>query len=341
MYGRASFVFIQTLAALTLATACWKNPVDPSELNGERVLFIRESMYASEICVMDPAGSDVQVVSRYEYDDKLSTEGYHALRWSRDKGQIVLAGGPGSTLEFWPLWLLNTEGVFLKKLIWNGHNPYWIGNDTLLIYSRRRGYFSELWDIFRINVSTLEEDTLLFPETGDPGSNSGYIYTLYGVVPGRDTNLLLTELFTYQDSSGKKIDDDPEILLFDYSTGEKTYLTDNNEWEAWVRISPDGKHIVYTRVNLGIYPYSNNIFLMTIGGGNIRQLTTSSTESYSYPIWSPDGKYLMFEATNVLSQGEYGKDNTVLVMNIESGMADTVVHHVAEDNLFYRLMDWK
>ena len=52
-----------------------------------------------------------------------------------------------------------------------------------------------------------------------------------------------------------------------------------------VRISPDGKQIVFT--------YKGDIYKVNAEGGQARQLTTQ--ESYeANPLWSPDGKQIAF-----------------------------------------------
>ena len=343
---RISRTILQTLgiAGMLLLAACDKNPSEPrSDMSEERVLFIRWMGFVNEVCTMKPDGSDIQVLSRYEYGDDLTRELYFLARWSPDKKLIVLAGGPGSTLEYVPLWLMNASGEFQRKLIWNGNYPFWAKDGEHIIYTRRRGYFSITSDIFRININTLQEEILLFAETGEPGSGSGYSYTLLGIVPGGNTHLLLKEMYTYRDSSGKQTDDDPEILIYDYFAREKTYLTDNSENEGWARISPDGKQVVFTRKNHVRYVYTNNLYLMTLEDSSVRQQTTGLSEVYRNLTWSPDGRELMFKVTNkdVTYPFQEWWESFVVIMDIQSGSMDTLKHYTDQDSVSFLLMDWK
>ncbi len=239
---------------------CGKNPVDPpADENEEHILFIRNSSEFNEVCTMLPDGTDIQVITRYDGD--YYPEGYISAKWSSDKTKLVAEGGPGSTQEYFALWLMDMEGQLLNKVTWNGHLPLWAHDGKTIIFSRRRGYFSEIWDIYGINTATGAESTLLYAEAG---ADSGYIYFLQDILPNDDSKFLIMEYYTFRDSSGTRIDQGPEMIIYDTTTQQKVYLTENDEQEGSARISPDGMQLIYTRKNTGVYPFSNNLYLSTI-----------------------------------------------------------------------------
>ena len=61
------------------------------------------------------------------------------------------------------------------------------------------------------------------------------------------------------------------------------------------QLSPDGRHVAFTvgDVNFGDNRVVNQIYVTSIDGGEVKQLTNGKTSS-SAPRWSPDGKKLAF-----------------------------------------------
>lgn len=64
-------------------------------------------------------------------------------------------------------------------------------------------------------------------------------------------------------------------------------------WLRNVAISPDGKTIAFT--------YKGDVYTVPAAGGMARQLTSNPAYD-SYPVWSPDGKYLAFSSDRDGSQ---------------------------------------
>ncbi|MGQ9555512.1 MAG: TolB family protein [Anaerolineae bacterium] len=54
--------------------------------------------------------------------------------------------------------------------------------------------------------------------------------------------------------------------------------------------SPDGYHIAFVSEHTG----SDDIWIMTADGQNVRQLTRNSWEWEKHPSWSPDGQYIVY-----------------------------------------------
>ena len=320
---------------------CEKNPVDNNKStppDEERILFIRNVKgKLSQICTMKPDGSGIKVIAHHDYsDDVYYPQGYMFARWSPDKSKIVVQGGPGSTLEYCPLWLMDMGGNLMYRLIWNGNTPIWTSDGENVIYSRRRGYFSLTNDIYKININTLNEETLLFAETGPPGSNSGYIYQLLDILPDDNTKLILNEYYSYQDSTGKQTKTDNELLIYDVLNNTKQYLTDNDLEEGRAKISPDGSLIAYSTCNVG--SPSNNLFLMRSNGDSLRQLTFGSTDVYLFFTWSPNGRKIACSKSDQ-SKG-YNPYSDIFIIDIQTGVVNRLTN-TAQDSISNAVMDWK
>ena len=333
--------FTTLFIAVLLLASCVENVTGTgNNEDEERILFIRNSREFSEICTMKPDGSDIKILNRHNYnDDEYHTEGYMFARWSPDKSKIVVQGGPGSTLEYNPLWLMDMEGNLLYKLIWNGYMPIWTSDSENVLYARRRGSLSEIYDIYITSINSLQEDTVLIAEVGEQGSNSGYIYQLQDIFPNDNSKLLLNETYSYKDTFGMQHDNDAEIIVFDYLNNYKTYYTDNELDEGWGRISPDESTIVYFIRNVDNTPYSNNLYLMTINGDSIRQLTgESNTDVYLHLAWSPYSEKLVYSKSD--QSNGYNPYDDIFIKDIQSGEIVRLTNTV-QDSIMNYVMDWK
>lgn len=332
--------FTTLFIIVLLLGSCNKNPTGTgNNEDEERILFIRNSREFSEICTMKPDGSDKRIINRHNHENGLYHEGYLFARWSPDKSKIVVQGGPGSTLEYQPLWLMDMEGNLLYKLIWNGYMPIWTSDGENVLYTRRRGYFSETYDIYMTNINSLQEDIVLVAEVGEPGSNSGYMYQLLDIFPYDNSKLLLKETYTYRDTSGMQHDNDAEIIVYDYLINQKTYYTNNDLEEGWARVSPDESTIVYLIRNVETIRYSNNLYLMTIDGDSIRQLTSeSNTDAYLFLAWSPSSEKIACSKSD--QSNGYNPYDDIFIIDIQSG-AFVRVTNTVQDSITNYVVDWK
>ncbi|HEY6802887.1 MAG TPA: S9 family peptidase [Pyrinomonadaceae bacterium] len=91
------------------------------------------------------------------------------------------------------------------------------------------------------------------------------------------------------------------------------------------QISPDGTRVAFTigDVNYDANKVVNQIYVVSINGGNLKQLTNGQTSSSS-PRWSPDGKRIAFVTGQQLWTMESDGDNKDQVTKISTGAAAPV-----------------
>lgn len=314
---------------------CGKNPVGPLA-DEERILFIRSFRGNSAICTMKPDGTDLQVIAPNDKGDDYSMEGYSWARWSPDKTMLVIQGGPpGLKREYKPILTMNTNGVLLDRLTSDGFEPHWASENTV-IFTRHRGYFSL---VFEIDVHTHREDSVLVAEVGPPGTYSGNIYWLLDVFKANElTKLLLLVVYTYTDSSGKAVDEDSELLIYDVANKEKFFLTDNDIEEGCGSVSPGGEFVAFTRKNPGTLRYTSNLFMMTSKGESIKKITTGTSYTYSRPMWSPDGEKIVF--TKADQSEHYTPYNDLFILDISTGAVSQLTN-TAKDSIRIKIMEWR
>ena len=91
------------------------------------------------------------------------------------------------------------------------------------------------------------------------------------------------------------------------------------------RISPDGKQVAFTigDVNFDANRVVNQIYVTSIDGGSVKQLTTGDRSS-SAPRWSPDGKKIAFTTGGQIWVMDSDGDDKEQVTKISTGAAGPV-----------------
>jgi len=105
-------------------------------------------------------------------------------------------------------------------------------------------------------------------------------------------------------SSGKQED----IYLIRPDGAGLRQLTDDIARDRIPRWSPDGKLIAFHSDRSGAF----NIWTIHPDGSGLQQITNFSRDVINYPVWSPDGAYLVFSKQTVNSYVmEFGESNAV------------------------------
>ena len=95
-----------------------------------------------------------------------------------------------------------------------------------------------------------------------------------------------------------------DIYQMPLEGGEARSLTRGHAWDMQPRFSPDGKRIAFTSDRAG----GDNIWIMELASGELRQITHESFRLLNNPSWSPDGDYIAarkhFTTSRSLGTGE-------------------------------------
>jgi len=330
-------LFLFSSIMILLLSLCSKSPVDSDngiDLNEERLLIIRDSYSKgfNEINTIKPDGSGLHVVSHYTFDkSKYYSENYLSARWSPDKTRIVAQGGPGSTIDIRPLWLMDIQGKLLHKLYWSGTNQVWSHDGEYILFQGIPcGY-----NVFSVNIDGTDEK--LVYQVGD-----STIFMLSDVSASGEY-ILGYESIVYRNEEGKLSDTDLEILKINLETGEKVYLTDNELSDACPHYNCDETKIAYFCRDIpGEVTINNvtNVYVMDSDGSNKRRLTNETKPNRIWPFmaWSPDGKKIAYQKFNQRTASERQID--IFIVDIDTGelfqLTDT-----AKDTVRNLVMDWK
>lgn len=299
---------------IILIIGCERNPVnsntDPSD--EERILFIRNVKdKLSQICTMKHDGSDIKIISQSEFS--YYNRGYQHARWSPDKTKIVGVGGPEGSGDIFPLWLIDMNGNFLRKLSHNGWHPIWKTNNEIIYHKPQGPSIASRHDIYLINIIENKEfiiyqqtDTLAitisdFHTAGDYGI--GY---LWDKSMGLEKEPIITKL---QINNWHNYE-----TLYDKHTvqGVQPKLSQNEEYLIFVK---------------GIYR-NRDIYLLELASKTVTNLTNALAE-YRSLVWSPNSKKILFT-----------KEKDIFVLDLQTKTIDNITNS-AQDSISNRAMDWK
>ena len=111
--------------------------------------------------------------------------------------------------------------------------------------------------------------------------------------PEADAPQLAWKLPYKLDGSGFDLGHEAHLFEIDAATGDHRQITDgpfNVRAVAW---SPSGDRIAYVRTREGDESHRTDIWLSNPDGTGARRLTTQQAQTL-YPVWSPDGRWIVF-----------------------------------------------
>jgi len=308
---------------------CEKNPTNNNQniQNEERILFIRAvKSELSQICTMKPDGSDINII--YETELSYTNKGIQYAIWSPDKSKILFEGGPNSSLEENPIWILDaTKGEILYQLASDGGNSLWSSDGEYIIFTKRNGYGSLINDLYRIKSDGSNEE-LLFHQ------DSLTIYATDWSDDGKEL-LVCTQQY-YTDSENKLSVSRTKIGVFDIGTKNIEYIVQDDMQNTCAKWSADQSKIIYIS---GLYTLKYDIYLLTLEN-NIIESLTNSMDYYSNVIWSINDKNVAYTKRNANLSGQFSDCNDIFIMDMNSKVI-TNITNTASDSISCKVMDWK
>lgn len=96
------------------------------------------------------------------------------------------------------------------------------------------------------------------------------------------------------------------LYLLDLATNKVTCFTDTPAYENYPAFSPDGKSVVYQSAqNLSAPRF---LFIRSLDGKSVRQLTNTPNVADDHPSFSPDGKQVVFARSQYFHDGKRGEN---------------------------------
>ena len=95
-----------------------------------------------------------------------------------------------------------------------------------------------------------------------------------------------------------------DLYLLDIVGGVARSLTSGLAWDIQPRFSPDGKQVVFISDRAG----GDNVWVMTLASGALKQITKESFRLMNSPVWHPNGQFIAakkhFTTSRSLGTGE-------------------------------------
>ncbi len=321
---------------------CLDSPTDTNledELRNKILFIYNDDEFASRICIIDPNGSGYKCIAESQPDGRFPTH-YEWARISPDGNSLVIQGGKRESTDYDPIYLMNMEGTILDRLTSNGESPLWTSDGGNIIFLRRRGYLSLIYDVYKLNIKTKEESLILRSPDNPSGLNSYYNYRLQDIYPGIDDILLLNETLVWEDEQGVEHDDDSELIFYDINSQSKTYLTNNSLWEGQAKIAKSQNLIAYGISYSDRSHIKYQIHLMTTEGDSLLRLSQNSDDcDHLNYAWSPSAEYLAYTKADQ-SEHKYNELNDIYIYNTTSKMENRVTNTTSTASIFY-VMEWR
>lgn len=118
-----------------------------------------------------------------------------------------------------------------------------------------------------------------------------------------------------------------DIVLLNADGSNQRDLTNDDPFDRYVRWSPDGRRVAFASDRSGNY----QIWTIDSDGSNLTQITFMDDRVVSFPVWSPDGSKLIFDA---------GTRAYILDMNKGWNEQTPVEVPLMSDGRFFRIWDW-
>jgi dipeptidyl aminopeptidase/acylaminoacyl peptidase len=243
-------------------------------------------------------------------DVKFSPDG------SRIAYTIINNDGPGRPYsQLWIMTASDQKSIRLAADKEGSSNPEWSPDGRQIAYSGRVGGKSGLVVANADGsnarfLAQVQGTNSPLPSTGKTvaWAPDGKRIAFVSAVPGPETQdatgdpVVITR-YLYKPDAGEgltRFNDNRRLHVFvvDLTNGQVTQLTKGDHYEHSIDWSPNGDEIalISNREPNEDQFFNYDILALKVSDGTMRRLTTTESAEYR-PLWSPDGKYIVYEAT--------------------------------------------
>lgn len=227
----------------------------------ERIAYISEGMYGSELWVMD-----LKTSNKVRYIQ--STDWLGQPNWGKD-GILYTSQYSFKRDRHWDIWFVDSEGLYSKQLTYNKtdqQSPLWSNNSSSILFMGRNNYDYEIW--------TLDMNTSLF-------NRLTYFQ--------EEIEALAWNPYNTKVAFSKKEGDARNLWLMNMDGTGLVQLTKDKYNQTQPDWSPDGRWIAYVSDETGNY----DIWVIKPDGSGKEILINESRDQYD-PDWSHDGTGLLY-----------------------------------------------
>lgn len=282
--------------------------------DGKRIAFVREER---DLVTANVDGSDERIVKTI--DNSKEWFGGDGPSWSPDGKMIALAKGTSTgSLKMSIVGIAPDDGseTPLTDKQWNfAARVVWLPNGSGIVVNGFESDLSQMWLVpypkgeavritndlrgygsFSLGVSgdgsmiaTVEEDRSHQLWSAVPGDDDGKAvqlntgkYDAYRIATVPDGRIVFCR------QTGEAID----IWIMNGDGSNPRQLTKDQFREEFIRVTPDGRYIVFLSDRSGL----PHIWRMSIDGTDLKQLTFGDTYDDNNPHVSPDGRWVLFNS---------------------------------------------
>jgi dipeptidyl aminopeptidase/acylaminoacyl peptidase len=113
---------------------------------------------------------------------------------------------------------------------------------------------------------------------------------------GEDAPQVIWKLPYKADGTGYTLNRETHLFTVDLATAETSQLTDGAFDVRSAEWSPNGERIAYVRTREGDEAHRSDLWVIDADGSAAQQLTSVQAQAL-FPVWSPDGKWIVFSGT--------------------------------------------
>jgi len=275
-----------------------------------RIAFVTEvSPFNGALYIANSDGSGLRQLT--------SGPAYHSRpRWSPDRRRIVFArGSSGSATQ---VYVIDVDGPSAMVRVADGWDPAWSPDGSKIVFTSSGGINPGVWGIHVMNADGSDVRRLTYPN--DPvrcpqGSTAMDLRPDWS--PDGRRILFERRLHTSDDGDGYDCGLDgwgyrPNVYVMNADgTGLRRLGSISTREDADPSWSPDGRLIAFSVLFDGLYVIDNE------GAGPEQRVAVPLVGWGSGPVWSPDGKRLLFLNVNV-------PNNQLAVVDIATGVTQVL-----------------